>query len=126
MAIVLGGVAGVAALHVSSQAFAKRLEAIPHTAFLLLLTHVVAALRSDTVAHPDRARLAPFAAALVGMWALARSVLDAWQADLAAIAFLGPIAALVAIAGCVWMRSDTREDFARVTARFRRNGRAAT
>ena len=68
----------------------------------------------------------PIAAALVGMWALARSVLDAWQADLAAIAFLGPIAALVAIAGCVWMRSDTREDFARVTARFRRNGRAAT
>lgn len=68
----------------------------------------------------------PIAAALVGMWALARSVLDAWQADLAAIAFLGPVAALVAIAGCVWMRSDTREDFARVTARFRRNGRAAT
>ena len=63
----LGGVAGVAALHVSSQAFAQRLEAIPHTAFLLLLTHAVAALRSDTVAHPDRARLAPFAAALVGI-----------------------------------------------------------
>ena len=57
--------------------------------------------------------------------ALARGVLHAWPADLAAVAFLGPLAALVAIAGCVWMRGDTREDFSRVTARFRRNGRAS-
>ena len=63
----LGGVAGVGVLRVSHQAFAQRLVALPHTAFLHLLTHAVAALRPTAVADPTRARLAPFATALVGI-----------------------------------------------------------
>jgi hypothetical protein len=66
-ALRLGEVGGVAALRVSRQAFAQRLVALPHTAFLRLLTHAVAALRPAVVADPARARLAPFAAALVGI-----------------------------------------------------------
>jgi len=66
-ALDLGGVPGVARLRVTPQAFAQRLVALPHTLFLDLLTHAVTALRPEAKAHPERARLAPFAAALVGI-----------------------------------------------------------
>jgi O-antigen/teichoic acid export membrane protein len=71
----------------------------------------------------------PIAAALVGMWAVLRATTvdwsgGAWFADLVAIALLGPLAGLTAVAGCIWMRADTRADFTRLSSRFRGRPRA--
>jgi Transposase DDE domain len=66
-ALELGGISGLVRLRVTPQALAQRLVALPHTVFLDLLIHTVTALRPEARTHPERARLAPFAAALVGI-----------------------------------------------------------
>jgi hypothetical protein len=63
------------------------------------------------------------------MWAVLRATTadwsgGAWFADLVAIALLGPLAGLTAVAGCIWMRADTRADFTRLSSRFRGRPRA--
>ncbi len=66
----------------------------------------------------------PVGAALVGSWLLLRGVATPWMANALAIGILGPIAVIVSIAGCVWMRADTRADFRSIIARFMRRKQA--
>ena len=68
----------------------------------------------------------PVAAALVGSWWLLRTLAGQWPADIAAIAVLGPVAVVASIAGCVWMRADTRADFQTILAKFIRRRKPAT
>jgi PST family polysaccharide transporter len=68
---------------------------------------------------------APVAAALVAAWLGCRALMTQTVADLLAIALLGPVAVAAAIAGCVWMRADTRADFLSIIERFRRRGGGA-
>jgi teichuronic acid exporter len=66
----------------------------------------------------------PAAAALVLLWSLLRASIGQWTADLAAIAVLGPLAVLVSIAGCVWLRADTRADCRTMLSKFIRRRKA--
>jgi len=62
----------------------------------------------------------PAAAALVGGWVLLRGAMSAPWADGITIGVLAPAAAAISIAGCIVLRSDTREDCRRIIERVRR------
>lgn len=68
----------------------------------------------------------PVAAVLVGAWWLLRTSVGQWIGDISALAVLGPLAVVVSIAGCVWMRPDTRADFDAILTKFIRRRKAAT
>jgi len=67
----------------------------------------------------------PIAVALVGVWWLLRSTAGPWIGDISALVVLGPLAVVASIAGCVWMRADTRADFQTILAKFIRRRKAA-
>jgi PST family polysaccharide transporter len=63
---------------------------------------------------------APMAALTVLAWWLLRSTMEPWIADALTLGAIGPMAALIAIGGTVWMRQETRADFKSIVDRFRR------
>jgi PST family polysaccharide transporter len=60
----------------------------------------------------------PIAGALVGCWMGLRSAFSPTVADALTITLAFPVAALIAIAGCVWMRESTRADIRKILGRF--------
>ena len=63
---------------------------------------------------------APIAAFAVLAWWLLRTGTSPWIADAVSLVAIGPLAAVAAIVGSVWMRKDTRADIMSIIERFRR------
>jgi hypothetical protein len=53
-------------------------------------------------------------------WSMLRASTSIWIADVICIAVIGPLAAVIAIAGSMSLRKDTRADIRAIFARFRR------
>lgn len=60
----------------------------------------------------------PVACGLVGCWVALRSVASTTVADTLTLTLVAPVAALIAISGCVWMRESTRADIRKILGRF--------
>lgn len=60
----------------------------------------------------------PIAGALIGFWLELRWEISTTIADALTVTIACPVAALIAIAGCVWMREGTRADIRKFVARF--------
>jgi O-antigen/teichoic acid export membrane protein len=63
---------------------------------------------------------APMAVMAVFAWLMLRASTSIWIADVICIAVIGPLAAVIAIAGSMSLRKDTRADIRAIFARFRR------
>lgn len=63
---------------------------------------------------------APMAVMAVFAWSMLRASTSIWIADVICIAVIGPLAAVIAIAGSMSLRKDTRADIRAIFARFRR------
>ncbi len=63
---------------------------------------------------------APIAAFAVLAWWLLRTGTSPWIADAVSLVAIGPLAAVAAIVGSVWMRKDTRADIMSIIERLRR------
>jgi hypothetical protein len=67
----------------------------------------------------------PVIAALVATWIGLRGLMPETVADALTICVIAPIAALVAIFGCAWMRESTRADMKDILDRFIRRRKSS-